>query len=1240
VQGNLIGTNATGTQPIPNEVGIFAGGLVNDATIGGTAPGMGNIIAFNDGPAVEVVGTGVQIEGNSIYGNGDTNGGTGPAIDNLSQDHDSLATLVDANWPGGPFTGTDNSSISPLTLTQSGSTLTYSGTLNGLPSTPYLVTLNAISDDGTYWGSYYTFVTTSASGQVTFARTETAPAGFVYTGAVPAAAQSYVAHSLGNHDQNYPVLTAASSTGTSVTISGTLNSAAGHTYRLEFFSNASPGQANPADPTDTNLYGEGQTFLGSAQVTTDPTTGNASFTATLSTPVLAGQDYLTATATDVTVGQVGYGDTSEFSPDFTIPAVNQAPLTSPNLQALLGALSASGELRTVFFEAPSQAVADAFMAIFSSTNPSPLTVPPGAATPISIEMNFGSGISVNEANLVVPAGFKVSINGGAWHGGSPALTLASGSLTVSNATFVNTTDAPTILVTGGSLTLRNDVVQGPAAYTDPAIAVTGGTLDLGTAASPGGNTLSVSSLGDLVSNTTGNAIPAVGDTFVVGGTVKTAPSLSFSRLATSAASTIPGQTATFTATVAPDPPASATPTGSINFYDTTTGTDLGTVTLSGGVASLGTSALGLGTHVIRASYAGDANYLPSVALVTQTVTQSIYVLNGTAGGALSLSGNASINLPGAVVVDSNSRSALTESGNASIKAASIQVVGGVTTSGNATLSPAATTGVAAVADPLAGLTGPGTAGLTNYGAASFSKGAHTLSPGIYTQISASGNASLTLSPGLYLIEGGGFTVTGNASVTGAGVTVYNTSSNYPSNTGSYGGITLSGNGSFSLSAPTAGQYAGIVIFQARANTRAMSLSGNAAAGLSGTVYAPAALLYVSGNASLQGALDVNELALSGNAAGAQAADGSDVSSGSTPGQLLAGNVEVYVDNSNGDLTAAELARVQDAVTAVDAVTAPYGVTVQETTDPTQATVTLGMASTSPVGGYGAGILGCFDPSAAQVTMVQGWDWYAGSDPTQVGAGQYDFETTVTHELGHALGLGESADPTSAMYGTLAAGTTIRTLTTADLNTPYDEAGADAQRAAGAPPDAGAVSPTHAVAPIPAEPALPARAATPAPAGTVPMAGSSPPAELVATTVSAPQAVFACAPGAPPAAAASSQVPAVTIPLIPGVAGAGLAKPGPSAWALASEGQDGDMSPVPVALPAPDGEASVSGGDGCAGDPPSRAATTDADTRSFPADEAGSNEGGAPLVGPDANLPEGATDAEVPLAALAAVFEEL
>src|SRR5262249_25062830 len=66
VQGNLIGTDLTGTKPIPNGVGMFVNSF--NTLIGGT-PGAGNTIAFNNGQGVVVAGTGNTIRGNSIFGN-------------------------------------------------------------------------------------------------------------------------------------------------------------------------------------------------------------------------------------------------------------------------------------------------------------------------------------------------------------------------------------------------------------------------------------------------------------------------------------------------------------------------------------------------------------------------------------------------------------------------------------------------------------------------------------------------------------------------------------------------------------------------------------------------------------------------------------------------------------------------------------------------------------------------------------------------------------------------------------------------------------------------------------------------------------------------------------------------------------------------------------------------------------------------------------------------------------------
>jgi hypothetical protein len=76
-------------------------------------------------------------------------------------------------------------------------------------------------------------------------------------------------------------------------------------------------------------------------------------------------------------------------------------------------------------------------------------------------------------------------------------------------------------------------------------------------------------------------------------------------------------TVTLTATVTTA--ASGSPTGTVDFYDTTTGTDLGTVSLAGGTASLSTSALPLGTQTITATYSGDSSFLSSSGSTALTV---------------------------------------------------------------------------------------------------------------------------------------------------------------------------------------------------------------------------------------------------------------------------------------------------------------------------------------------------------------------------------------------------------------------------------------------------------------------------------------------------------------------------------------------------------------------------------------------------------------------------------------------
>ena len=122
-----------------------------------------------------------------------------------------------------------------------------------------------------------------------------------------------------NNLLNFPVLFISSSTGGNTTISGSLNSTASTTFRIEFFSS----------PTgDASGHGEGQTFLGATTVTTD-TSGNASFSTTLTGISVATGYAVSATAT-VDLGSGNYGSTSEFAANLSANSIAQVGAAQDN----------------------------------------------------------------------------------------------------------------------------------------------------------------------------------------------------------------------------------------------------------------------------------------------------------------------------------------------------------------------------------------------------------------------------------------------------------------------------------------------------------------------------------------------------------------------------------------------------------------------------------------------------------------------------------------------------------------------------------------------------------------------------------------------------------------------------------------------------------------------------------------------------------------------------------------------
>lgn len=138
IQGNLIGTDATGLNPIQTRNGIVVApstGLytVHDTVIGGTAPGEANTVAFTEvrGVTVSALVQSASILGNSIFGH------AGMGIDLYKIGLNDRG--VTPNDPGDADTGGNGLQNFPdiAAVTIAGSAATVGGTFNSMPERSY-----------------------------------------------------------------------------------------------------------------------------------------------------------------------------------------------------------------------------------------------------------------------------------------------------------------------------------------------------------------------------------------------------------------------------------------------------------------------------------------------------------------------------------------------------------------------------------------------------------------------------------------------------------------------------------------------------------------------------------------------------------------------------------------------------------------------------------------------------------------------------------------------------------------------------------------------------------------------------------------------------------------------------------------------------------------------------------------------------------------------------------------------
>lgn len=341
--GNYIGTDVTGTVDLGNRsVGVFSGANIR---IGGTAAGEGNLISGNNSQGIRAGGTQIVIQGNLIGtdASGNASLGNGQAV-NTSGEGVRLESAPNALVAGNVISGnygvgffiTSSEGIR-VEANRIGTNAAGTGALKNASHGVWFPSANTNAMIGGMAIGAGNVIAFNQGDGVNVGHQSATGVGilgnsiFSNDGLGIDLASTLIAPAVGvtpndlgdaddgsNHLQNFPVLTAATTSENSLAIMGTLNSKANKTYRVEFFASAAQ------DPTK---FGEGQRFLGFTSVTTDGNGNvlpNGSFSISLPGTVSV-SEFITATATDNASANDPGNNTSEFSQVRIVIQGNRVP---------------------------------------------------------------------------------------------------------------------------------------------------------------------------------------------------------------------------------------------------------------------------------------------------------------------------------------------------------------------------------------------------------------------------------------------------------------------------------------------------------------------------------------------------------------------------------------------------------------------------------------------------------------------------------------------------------------------------------------------------------------------------------------------------------------------------------------------------------------------------------------------------------------------------------------------------
>jgi Flp pilus assembly protein TadG len=222
----------------------------------------------------------------------------------------------------------------------------------------------------------------------------------------------------------------------------------------------------------------------------------------------------------------------------------------------------------------------------------------------------------------------------------------------------------------------------------------------------------------------------------------------------------------------------------------------------------------------------------------------ILVLNPTAPGSVTVNGGGAASVSGVpLIIDSSAPNAGVTVGGAIVTSPSVDVTGVPGVSGN--FVGTINSGVPPTPDPLAYIPAPDPKTMTiqsDHPTHISGTTATTLNPGVYKGgITVTGQGQLIMNPGIYYMQGGGFSFSGQGGMQAQGVMIYSAPKSNSDN------ISINGTGSINLSPPTTGIYAGISLWQERSATNTLYVTGNGGSSITGTFYTANGTLNVSGN---------------------------------------------------------------------------------------------------------------------------------------------------------------------------------------------------------------------------------------------------------------------------------------------------------------------------------------------------------------------------------------------------------